>query len=173
MVKIKINKNKSKPKAVKRKAVLKKRQNISEVTNDNVFDSSEEDEQLFRIHKKTKVHFEEKPHVDIFKVTRFRCKDDPSCDEDDNHFYERLNELIVARMRNSNCKEVASVSFLNDDTAIITLKRKFKLLPQNPTYATFAALDDLEVRMNEKIDNVYRCIPSIDEINSIASSYSD
>lgn len=176
MIKIKINKNKSKSKAVKRKAVLKKRRNIPEVTNDNVLDSDdvvEENEQSFRIHKKTKVHFEEKPHVDIFKVTRFRCKNDPSCDEDDNHFYERLNELIVARMRNSNCKEVASVSFLNDDTAIITLKRKFKLLPQNPTYATFAALDDLEVRIDEKIDNVYRRIPSIDEINSIASSYSD
>ena len=81
--------------------------------------------------------------------------------------------MIIARIRNSNCKEVASVSFLNDDTAIITLKRKFKLPPQNPTYATFAVLDDLETRINEKIDNVYRCIPSTDEINSIASSYSD
>ena len=29
------------------------------------------------------------------------------------------------------------------------------------------------VRMNEKIDSVYRSIPSIDEINSIASNYSD
>ena len=174
MIKIKINKNKLKSKTIKRKCVLKKRQNISETTN-NMLDSDNDDKEneRFQIYQKTKVHFEEKPYVDIFKVTRFRCKNDPSCNEDDNHFYERLNETIAARMRNSNCKEVASISFLNDDTAIITLKRKFKLLPQNPTYATFAALDDLEVRINEKIDNVYRRIPSIDEINSIASSYSD
>ena len=167
MIKIKINKLKSKP--VKRKYVLKKQQDVLETTN-NMLDS---DNERFQIYQKTKVHFEEKPYVDIFKVTRFRCKNDPSCDEDDNHFYERLNETIAARMRNSNCKEVASISFLNDDTAIITLKRKFKLPPQNPRYATFTALDDLEAKLNEKIDSVYRSIPSIDEINSIASNYSD
>ena len=170
MIKIKINKNKLKTKIIKRKCVLKKRQNISETTNENTLDK--ENEQL-QIYQKTKVHFEEKPYVDIFKVTRFRCKNDPSCDEDDNHFYERLNETIAVRMRNSNCKEVASISFLNDDTAIVTLKRKFKLPPQNPRYATFTALDDLEARLDEKIDSVYRSIPSIDEINSIASNYSD
>ena len=167
MIKIKINKLKSKP--VKRKYVLKKQQDVLETTNN----TSDSDNERFQIYQKTKVHFEEKSYVDIFKVTRFRCKNDPSCDEDDNHFYERLNETIAARMRNSNCKEVASISFLNDDTAIITLKRKFKLPPQNPRYATFTALDDLEARMNEKIDSVYRSIPSIDEINSIASNYSD
>ena len=167
MIKIKINKLKSKP--VKRKYVLKKQQDVLETTN-NMLDS---DNERFQIYQKTKVHFEEKPYVDIFKVTRFRCKNDPSCDEDDNHFYERLNETIAARMRNSNCKEVASISFLNDDTAIVTLKRKFKLPPQNPRYATFTALDDLEARLDEKIDSVYRSIPSIDEINSIASNYSD
>ena len=174
MIKIKINKNKLKPKTIKRKCILKKRQNISETTNENMLDSDndKENEQL-QIYQKTKVHFEEKPYVDIFKVTRFRCKNDPSCDEDDNHFYERLNETIAVRMRNSNCKEVASISFLNDDIAIVTLKRKFKLPPQNPRYATFTALDDLEAKLNEKIDSVYRSIPSIDEINSIASNYSD
>ena len=174
MIKIKINKNKLKTKIIKRKCILKKRQDVSETTNENTLDSDndKENEQL-QIYQKTKVHFEEKPYVDSFKVTRFRCKNDSSCDEDDNHFYERLNETIAARMRNSNCKEVASISFLNDDTAIITLKRKFKLPPQNPRYATFTALDDLEARMNEKIDSVYRSIPSIDEINSIASNYSD
>lgn len=175
MIKIKINKNKLKSKIIKRKCILKKRQNVSETTNKNTSDSDNDDKEneRFQIYQKTKVHFEEKPYVDIFKVTRFRCKNDPSCDEDDNHFYERLNETIAARMRNSNCKEVASISFLNDDTAIITLKRKFKLPPQNPRYATFTALDDLEARLNEKIDSVYRSIPSIDEINSIASNYSD
>lgn len=174
MIKIKINKNKLKSKTIKRKCVLKKRQNISETTNENMLDSDndKENEQL-QIYQKTKVHFEEKPYVDIFKVTRFRCKNDPSCDEDDSRFYERLNETIAVRMRNSNCKEVASISFLNDDTAIVTLKRKFKLPPQNPRYATFTALDDLETRLDEKIDSVYRSIPSIDEINSIASNYSD
>ena len=174
MIKIKINKNKLKSKIIKRKCVLKKRQNISETTN-NMLDSDNDDKEneRFQIYQKTKVHFEEKPYVDIFKITRFRCKNDPSCDEDDNHFYERLNETIAARVRNSNCKEVASISFLNDDTAIVTLKRKFKLPPQNPRYATFTALDDLEARMNEKIDSVYRSIPSIDEINDIASNYSD
>ena len=169
MIKIKINKNKLKSKTVKRKYVLKKQQDVLETTN-NMLDS---DNERFQIYQKTKVHFEEKPYVDIFKVTRFRCKNDPSCDEDDSHFYERLNETIAVRMRNSNCKEVASISFLNDDTAIITLKRKFKLPPQNPRYATFTALDDLEARLDEKIDSVYRSIPSIDEINSIASNYSD
>ena len=175
MIKIKINKNKLKSKTIKRKCVLKKRQNISETTNKNTSDSDNDDKENERlqIYQKTKVHFEEKPYVDIFKITRFRCKNDPSCDEDDNHFYERLNETIAARMRNSNCKEVASISFLNDDTAIVTLKRKFKLPPQNPRYATFTALDDLEAKLNEKIDSVYRSIPSIDEINSIASNYSD
>ena len=153
MIKIKINKNKLKTKIIKRKCILKKRQNISETTNENTLDSDndKENEQL-QIYQKTKVHFEEKPYVDIFKVTRFRCKNDSSCDEDDNHFYERLNETIAARMRNSNCKEVASLSFLNDDAAIITLKRKFKLPPQNPRYATFTALDDLEAKLNEKIE---------------------
>ena len=174
MIKIKINKNKLKSKTVKRKYMLKKQQDVPETTN-NTLDSGNDDKEneRFQIYQKTKAHFEEKPYVDIFKVTRFRCKNDPSCDEDDNHFYERLNETIAARMRNSNCKEVASISFLNDDTAIVTLKRKFKLPPQNPRYATFTALDDLEARMNEKIDSVYRSIPSIDEINSIASNYSD
>ena len=174
MIKIKINKNKLKSKTIKRKCILKKRQNISETANENTLDSDndKENEQL-QIYQKTKVHFEEKPYVDIFKVTRFRCKNDPLCDEDDNHFYERLNETIAVRMRNSNCKEVASISFLNDDTAIVTLKRKFKLPPQNPRYATFTALDDLEARLDEKIDSVYRSIPSIDEINSIASNYND
>ena len=174
MIKIKINKNKLKSKTIKRKCVLKKRQNISETTNENMLDSDNDKEnERFQIYQKTKVHFEEKPYVDIFKITRFRCKNDPSCDEDDNHFYERLNETIAARMRNSNCKEVASISFLNDDTAIVTLKRKFKLPPQNPRYVPFTALDDLEARLDEKIDSVYRSIPSIDEINSIASNYSD
>lgn len=175
MIKIKINKNKLKSKIIKRKCILKKQQDAPEITNENALDSDNDDKESerFQIYQKTKVHFEEKPYVDIFKVTRFRCKNDPSCDEDDNHFYERLNETIAARMRNSNCKEVASISFLNDDTAIITLKRKFKLPPQNPRYATFTALDDLETRLNEKIDSVYRSIPSIDEINSIASNYSD
>lgn len=171
MIKIKINKLKSK--TVKRKYILKKQQDAPETTNNTLDSDNDKENERFQIYQKTKVHFEEKPFVDIFKVTRFRCKNDPSCDEDDNHFYERLNETIVARMRNSNCKEVASISFLNDDTAIITLKRKFKLPPQNPRYATFTALDDLEARMNEKIDSVYRSIPSIDEINSIASNYSD
>ena len=171
MIKIKINKNKLKSKTVKRKYILKKQQDAPETTN-NTLDSDNENER-FQIYQKTKVHFEEKPYVDIFKVTRFRCKNDPSCDEDDNHFYERLNETIAVRMRNSNCKEVASISFLNDDTAVVTLKRKFKLTPQNPRYATFTALDDLEAKMNEKIDSVYRSIPSIDEIDSIASKYSD
>ena len=76
MVKIKINKNKSKPKAVKRKVVLKKRRDVLEVTNDSVFDSDdvdEEDEQLFRIHRKTKVHIKEKPHVDIDVKTILRA----------------------------------------------------------------------------------------------------
>lgn len=174
MIKIKINKNKLKSKIVKRKYILKKQQDVPETTN-NMLDSDNDDKEneRFQIYQKTKVHFEEKPYVDIFKVTRFRCKNDLSCDEDDNHFYERLNETIAARMRNSNCKEVASISFLNDDTAIITLKRKFKLPPQNPRYATFTALDDLEAKLNEKIDSVYRSIPSIDEIDSIASKYSD
>ena len=174
MIKIKINKNKLKTKTVKRKYILKKQQDAPETTN-NMLDSDNDDNEneRFQIYQKTKVHFEEKPYVDIFKVTRFRCKNDPSCDEDDNHFYERLNETIAVRMRNSNCKEVASISFLNDDTAVVTLKRKFKLPPQNPRYATFTALDDLEARMNEKIDSVYRSIPSIDEIDSIASKYSD
>lgn len=174
MIKIKINKNKLKSKTVKRKYMLKKQQDVPETTN-NTLDSGNDDKEneRFQIYQKTKAHFEEKPYVDIFKVTRFRCKNDPSCDEDDNHFYERLNETIAARMRNSNCKEVASISFLNDDTAIITLKRKFKLPPQNPRYATFTALDDLEAKLNEKIDSVYRSIPSIDEINDIASNYSD
>ena len=175
MIKIKINKNKLKSKIIKRKYILKKQQDAPETSNDNTLDSGNNDKEneRFQIYQKTKVHFEEKPYVDIFKVTRFRCKNDPSCDEDDNHFYERLNETIAVRMRNSNCKEVASISFLNDDTAIVTLKRKFKLPPQNPRYATFTALDDLEARLNEKIDSVYRSIPSIDEINSIASNYSD
>ena len=150
MIKIKINKNKLKTKTVKRKYILKKQQDAPETTN-NMLDSDNDDNEneRFQIYQKTKVHFEEKPYVDIFKVTRFRCKNDPSCDEDDNHFYERLNETIAVRMRNSNCKEVASISFLNDDTAVVTLKRKFKLPPQNPRYATFTVLDDLEAKLVE------------------------
>ena len=130
MIKIKINKNKLKSKTIKRKCVLKKRQNISETTNKNTSDSDNDDKEneRFQIYQKTKVHFEEKPYVDVFKVTRFRCKNDPSCDEDDNHFYERLNGTIAVRMRNSNCKEVASISFFNVTIAVSSFKKEIAIV---------------------------------------------